>query len=238
MTHIADPLGSAIIDFLSGNVSTNIIVESNLTEEEEIPTPYLFRTKEDLPEKEIFALSKVHGRILDVGAGSGVHSIILQQAGQNVVAIDISQKCCDAMKQQGIKEVVCKDFFEYQDAEKFNTILLLMNGFGIAGTLNNLENLLLQCKLLLKPGGVIIGESADILYLFEEEDGSCNIDLNSNYYGEMSYRMKYKNEVGNWFPWLYISADLLIDEANKLGFERIDIKHGDEDDFIICLRLK
>jgi len=238
MTHIADPLGSAILDFLSDKNSTNILVESNLTEDEEIPIPYLFRTKEELPEKEVFALSKAHGRILDVGAGSGAHSLVLQQAEHNVVAIDISKKCCEAMKLQGIKQVVCKDFFEYQDDEKFDTILLLMNGFGIAGTLDNLEKLLLQCKSLLKPKGIIIGESADILYLFEDEDGSCSIDLNSNYYGEINYRMSYKNEVGNWFPWLYISADLLVDTADKIGFEEIEINIGTEDDFIICLQLK
>lgn len=238
MTQTTDPIGSAILDFLLDKSATNILVESNLTEDEEIPVPYLFRTQEELPEKEKIALSKVRGRILDVGAGSGAHSLILQQANQNVVAIDISIKCCEAMKLQGIKHVVCEDFFNYQDSEKFDTILLLMNGFGIAGTLDNLENLLKQCKSLLKPGGIIIGESADILYLFEEEDGSCSIDINSNYYGEMSYRMNYKNEVGNWFPWLYVSADLLIDASNKIGFEQIEINHGTEDDYIICLQLK
>lgn len=238
MTHTADPIGSAILDYLSTKNATTILVESNLTEDEEIPVPYLFRTKDELPEKEAFALSKAYGRILDVGAGSGAHSLILQKTQKNVVALDISGKCCEAMKQQGVQHTVCDDFFNYQDVEKFDTILLLMNGFGIAGTLDNLERLLVQCKSLLKPGGMIIGESADILYLFEEEDGSCSIDLNSNYYGEMIYRMSYKNEVGNWFPWLYISADLLIDAANKAGFELIEIKHGTEDDFVICLQSK
>jgi 2-polyprenyl-3-methyl-5-hydroxy-6-metoxy-1,4-benzoquinol methylase len=238
MTHTADPIGSAILDFLSNKNPTNILVESNLTEDEEIPVPYLFRSQEELPEKETFALSKTQGRILDVGAGSGAHSLILQKEQKNVVAIDISEKCCEAMKLQGVNHVVCNDFFNYQDSEKFDTILLLMNGFGIAGTLDNLERLLEQCKSLLKPGGIIIGESADILYLFEEEDGSCSIDLNSDYYGEMTYRMSYKNEVGDWFPWLYISADLLIDVADKVGFELVEIKHGTEDDFVICLQLK
>ncbi|WP_018342956.1 class I SAM-dependent methyltransferase [Cytophaga aurantiaca] len=238
MTPIADPIGSAILDFLSTKNQNAILVESDQTEDEEIPVPYLFRNKEELPEKEVFALSKAHGRILDVGAGSGAHSLILQSAQQNVVALDVSEKCCEAMKLQGITQIVCADFFTFQDTEKFDTILLLMNGFGIAGTLDNLEPLLQQCKSLLKPGGIIIGESADILYLFEEEDGSCSIDLNGNYYGEMNYRMSYQNEVGNWFPWLYISADLLIDIADKAGFQMSEIKHGTEDDFIIFLQLK
>jgi len=238
MTSTVDPLGSAIKDFLSHTNNPSIEVESNLTENEEIPVPYLFRTKEQMPAKEIFALSKAQGRILDVGAGSGAHALALQQEGKDVVALDISVKCCEAMKEQGISNVICQDFFEFDDKEKFDTILLLMNGFGIAGTLDNLEPFIEKCKSLLKPEGIIIGESADILYLFEEEDGSVNIDLNGNYHGEMQYRMIYKNEVGNWFPWLYVSADLITDIAENIGFQMIDFYEGNEDDFVICLKLQ
>jgi SAM-dependent methyltransferase len=236
MTSIQDPIGSAIIEYLSTKNDSYIKVESNLTEEDEIPLAYLFRTKDQLPQKEVRALSKVQGRTLDVGAGAGAHSLILQQENKNVVALDISEKCCDAMKLQGIINVICADFFNFKDAEKFDTILLLMNGFGIAGTLENLPNLLEHCKSLLKPGGIIIGESADILYLFEEDDGSCSIDLNSNYYGEMRYRMSHNNVVGEWFDWLYVSSDLVSDCAETLGFKVLDVEQGENDDFIIYLK--
>jgi SAM-dependent methyltransferase len=238
MTSNVDPLGSAIKDFLSHTSNSSIEVESNLTEHEEIPVHYLFRKKEQMPEKEIFALSKTQGRILDVGAGSGAHALVLQQEGKDVVALDISVKCCEAMREQGVSNIACEDFFTFDDKEKFDTILLLMNGFGIAGSLDNLESFIQKCKSLLKPGGIIIGESADILYLFEEEDGSVNIDLNGSYHGDMQYRMTYKNEVGNWFPWLYVSADLITDISEKIGFQMIDFYEGDEDDFVICLKLQ
>lgn len=238
MQVVTDPLGSAILDFLTHKTETSIQVESNLTENEEIPVSYLFRNGSELPEKERFALDLAHGRILDVGAGSGAHSLLLTKAGKEVVSLDISKKCCDGMALQGINNPICCDFFEFQDDQKFDTILFLMNGFGIAGTLENLEKIFERCKSLLKPGGIIIGESADILYLFEEEDGSCSIDINSTYYGEMSYRMTYKSIVGDWFPWLYVSSDLLMDCASKSNFELKEIKHGEEDDFMVCLQLK
>ena len=235
MSNAQDPIGSAILEYLSTKNESSIIVESNLTEDDEIPVPYLFRTKKQLPPKEIHAISKVQGRILDVGAGAGSHSLILQAENKNVVSLDISEKCCEAMKLQGIKNVICADFFEFKDEEQFDTILLLMNGFGIAGTLENLPRLLEQCKSLLKPGGIIIGESADILYLFEEEDGSYNIDLNGNYYGEMQYRMSYNNITGEWFDWLYVSSDLISDCAETVGLKVLEVEKGENDDFIIYI---
>ncbi len=233
---MADPLGTAVSDYLSHTHSSFIEVESNLFENEEIPVEYLFRSFEWMPVKEQRALSLAQGRILDVGAGSGIHTLALQQLNKDVVALDLSEKCCDAMKKRGVMQVVHHDFFTYTDTEKFDTILLLMNGFGIAGTLDHLDEFLKQCKSLLKPGGMIIGESADILYMFEEEDGSVNIDLNGSYYGEMQYRMSYKDQTGDWFPWLYISSDLLSDYAEKAGLQVTDLIEGTDSDYIICLK--
>lgn len=232
----ADPIGSAILDYLNQKNDHKIVVESNLTEPDEIPVSYLFRSKNEMPEKEHFALSKAEGRILDVGAGSGAHARVLQEQSRLVVALDNSEKCCIAMKQQGIKHVICEDFFEYEDAEKFDTIFLFMNGFGIAGTIDNLESFLLKCKSLLKPNGKIVGESADIIYLFEEEDGSVNININGKYHGEILYQMSYKNDKSGWFPWLYISIDLLTDIAEKVGFKQIDFFEGEDSDYVICLQ--
>lgn len=233
-----DPLGTAIQDFLlNKNIASIIEVESNLTENEEIPVHYLFRTLEQMPSKERHALSIAQGRILDVGAGSGAHSLALQGLNKEVVALDISEKCCKAMIQQGVSSVHHHDFFTYSPEEKFDTLLLLMNGFGIAGNLNTLELFLKKCKSLLNPGGLIIGESADIIYLFEEEDGSVNIDLNGNYYGEMEYRMRYKDKQSDWFPWLYISSDILSDVAEKNGFITKELFVGEDSDYIICLQV-
>ncbi len=236
MSSNADPIGSAIIDYLNQTNDSIITVESNLTEPDEIPVPYLFRSKDEMPEKELFALSKAEGRILDVGAGAGAHARVLQSENKLVVALDNSIKCCEAMTQQGIKQVVCEDFFTYTDNEKFDTLFLFMNGFGIAGTIDNLEPFLIKCKSLLKPNGKIIGESADIIYLFEEEDGSVNININGKYHGEMYYQMSYKNEQSGWFPWLYVSADILTDIAEKVGLKQVDFYAGMDSDYVICLQ--
>lgn len=231
-----DPLGLAITEYLQKGHTSDIQVESTITENEFISVSYLFRTLDQMPEKERYALSLAQGRILDVGAGSGAHALALQEQDKNVTALDWSALCCKAMDLQGVHNVIQADFFEYEHSGKYDTLLFLMNGFGIAGTLEKLETFFLKCRSLLKPGGLLIGESVDILYMFMEEDGSCNIDLNGDYYGELQYRMSYNQHAGSWFPWLYVSRDLILDVATHVGFSLIEITDGTDDDYMICLK--
>lgn len=239
MSNTSDPFGNAVLDFLEGKHDPEIQVSSNLSDEETIPVPYLFRRWEEMPEKEKFALSLTKGKILDVGAGAGAHSLALQQQGKEVTALDQSEKCCQAMKAQGIKNVIQGNFLETPETTTFDTLLFMMNGFGIAGTLNGLDVFLQKCKALLKPGGRLIGESADIIYMFEdeEEEGAYLIDLNAEYYGEVQYEMHYKNSTSPPFPWLYVSMELLTEAAEKAGFTLLDFFEGDESDYMICFTL-
>ncbi len=239
MSSSFDPFGTALQDYLEGDQTNQIEVESNLTEKEIIPVPYLFRKWEEMPEKEQFALSIVQGKILDVGAGAGTHALALQNQKKEVVALDWSAKCCEVMQKRGVNSVLKGDFFKLDEHEKYDTLLFMMNGFGIAGTLENLDTFFLKCKNLLKPGGRVIGESVDILYMFEdeEEEGAYSIDLNGNYYGELNYRMEYKGQKGEWFPWLYVSSDHVLEAAEKNGFKMIDFFEGEDSDYMICLEL-
>ena len=231
---MTDPFGTAVLDFLDGNPALEIGVSSSFDEDETISVPYLFRTWEEMPEKEKFALSLCKGKILDAGAGAGAHSLTLQQQAKNVTALDRSEKCCEAMRRRGVQKVICKDFFQLDETEKFDSLLFLMNGFGITGTLENLEQFFLKCKALLKPGGRLIGESTDILYMFEDEEGAYRIDLNTAYYGEVQYRMSYKEEQTEEFPWLYVSMDLLTEAAEKVGFTVLDF-FEEGDSYVVCL---
>jgi SAM-dependent methyltransferase len=234
-----DPMGRAILDHVQGDVeATEVWVNSNLTENETIPLELLFRNWDQMPEKEKFALSLSRGRILDVGAGSGGHALALQEMKRDVTALDQSANSCKAMAKRGVLKIVQADFYEYQSEEKYDTLLLMMNGFGIAGTMKNLRPFLLHCQSLLKPGGLLIGESSDILYMYEDEDGSIALDLNGDYYGEVNYQMRYKNHTSEWFPWLYISSDLLTEAAEEVGFTEIDYFEGESDDYMICFRNK
>ena len=82
-----------------------------------------------------------------------------------------------------------------------------------------------------------MGESTDILYMFEEEDGSVELDLNGDYYGEMEYKMTYNDIEGQWFSWLYVASDLVIEVAEKVGFKVIDFYEGEESDYMLAFEM-
>lgn len=231
-----DPIGTALSDYLKEKQETEIIVESNLTEDDVIPVPYLFRSEAEMPELELLALDECRGKILDVGAGSGCHALILQKRKKEVTALDISEGAIQVMQQQGVKQVLHKNIYDLTDG-KYDTLLLLMNGIGIAGTLFGLDRFLTHAKSILKPGGQILLESADILYMFEDEDGSVLLDLNAGYYGEVKYNMKYKTHESGWFNWLFIDAAILQDYATKHDYEFEVLYEGENGNYLARLIL-
>ena len=131
-------MGKAIADFYKGRRDGKLRVLSPMFEEDEIPVTTLFRGFRDMPKLEQKALKMAKGRILDVGAGSGCHALWLQDKGMDVTAIDISPYSIETMKERGLANVLEQDFFTLK--EKYDTILMLMNGIGIVGTLNRLPD--------------------------------------------------------------------------------------------------
>ncbi|QHL86133.1 methyltransferase domain-containing protein [Nibribacter ruber] len=236
-THTADPLGSAISDYWQGNHTVEVQVFTDQADEDVLPVSYLFRTLAEMPEREQLALSLCQGKVLDVGAGAGSHALALQEKGLTVTALEISAKACATMQARGVDKVVCADFFK-ATPQPHNTLLLLMNGIGLAGTLDNLPLFLETCKKWLAPGGHLLLESSDILYLYEEEDGSVLVDLNGDYYGELTYVMQYKKEQTAPFPWLFIDFGLLQEFAEKAGFNAELIREEEDHHYLARLSLQ
>jgi 2-polyprenyl-3-methyl-5-hydroxy-6-metoxy-1,4-benzoquinol methylase len=174
-----DPIGRAVLDHVSGKPTEDIHVKTDIAEDEILSPVYFFRTFSDMPLQEQEALKRCNGKVLDVGAGAGAHSIWLQEEGYDVDSIDISPLSCKTMIKRGVKNVIQTDVLSLQ-GKKYDTILLLMNGIGVAQTLSGLENLLTHLKSLLNPGGQILADSSDLIYLFADEDGSALVDINSD----------------------------------------------------------
>ncbi|MEY3438501.1 MAG: hypothetical protein RL265_1086 [Bacteroidota bacterium] len=213
-----DPIGAAIAEYAATKKPNDIIVGSDICEDDIIPIEVLFRKFDNMPELEQIALERVKGKVLDVGAGAGVHSFELQDRGLQVFPIETSQGAVTYMKSAGLESARKIDFFELKN-EQYDTILMMMNGIGIAGTLANLEKTLKHTKTLLASGGKILCDSSDIKYLYEDEDGALWVDLNSEYYGNFRFQMKYKREKGPWFDWLYVDFDNLFSAAKNVGLK-------------------
>ena len=225
-TEFGDPIGKAILEYVKTNKPEDIIVSSEICEDDIIPIEVLFRTLEEMPDLEVCAINKAKGKVLDVGAGAGVHALEMKKKGCEVLAIVISKGATEHLKNIGLN-VQNINFFDLKD-QQFDTITMLMNGIGIAGSLSNLENTLTHAKSLLAPGGKIICDSCDIRYLYEDEDGALWVNLNTEYYGNFRFQMSYKKEIGSWFDWLYVDFDSLFKAAANVGLKATRIYEQDD----------
>ncbi|MES2799146.1 MAG: class I SAM-dependent methyltransferase [Bacteroidota bacterium] len=221
-----DPMGAAILDYAKSKKPADIIVCADLCEDDIIPVEVLFRTYDEMPELEKMALDECGNSVLDVGAGAGVHAKVLMGREHQVTAIDISKGVNDYLATQGI-ECTRTAFLDFK-GQKFDTVLMLMNGIGIAGKLADLETYLLHAKSLLNEGGNIIFDSSDVKFLYEDEDGSYWMDLNAAYYGNFRFQMHYKKEKSEWFDWLYVDFDSMYKIAKKVGLKAKRIYENDD----------
>jgi SAM-dependent methyltransferase len=225
-----DLLGQALLDYQHGQHSAALTVQCSAADDEPLPAAYFFRTLLAMPELERQALDECRGRVLDLGAGAGCHTLELQSRGfTDVLALDQSAGAVQVMQARSVQQLTQRSVFAPRAAEElpYDTILMLMNGLGLAGTLEGLDKFLAHARTLLAPDGQILATSSDISYLYEDEDGALVIDLNGPYYGEVDYTFQYKGQTGEPFPWLFIDAALLEDAARQAGYE-VDFIDNDE----------
>lgn len=225
-----DIFGTAIKAFYKENDPTDIIVHSPDFDDDIIPIDYLFRAFEDMPGVEKKALDLCRGKVLDVGCGAGSHALFLQnERNLDIKAIDTSPGAIEIAEIRGVKETVCQNFYEIEN-EKFDTILMLMNGSGIIGKLKNLNLFFEHSRTLLNEGGQILMDSSDLIYLFEDEKPDLE-----KYYGELEYKLSYKNAESDYFDWLYIDARLLEEKATEHNFRCKIIQKGEHFDYLAIL---
>lgn len=219
-----DPLGTMMLDYLAGKRDAEVEVESTTLEMTTMRGEVMFREHRDMDAIERLALARCRGRVLDVGGGSGCHSLWLQQQGFTVDTLDISPGCLEVMRRRGVANPLAGSFFHYR-ADGYATILMLMNGIGICGSLDGLTTLLHQARVLLEPGGQLLTDSTDLAPLCR---GALRRWHGGGYHGETEFVMRYGNIVSAPFPWLYIDFFTMQAIAEHCGFscERL-IAHDD-----------
>lgn len=237
LSEAKDPMGAAIAEYQKTGKAGRLRVLSTMFDEDEIPVKHLFRTFDQMPEAEQMALSLAKGDVLDVGAGAGCHALYLQEKGFNVTAIDISPLSCEAMKEQGLNDVQCINLFDRRLTGPFDTILLLMNGTGIIGKLKNMPEFFTRMRELLTPDGQILVDSSDLKYLYENEDGTYDIDPLGPYYGEVDYQMAYRKIKGDNFDWLYVDPETLKLLAKANGMKCETVLEGEHFDYLAKITL-
>ena len=233
-----DLFGKAILDYQTNNSPEDLITETSISEADEMPVSYLFRTYNEMPELEQKAIQLAKGSVLDVGCGAGSHTLALQNERKlEVTAIDISENAVKACQLRGIENVKVANILDLDVENKFDTILLLMNGTGIFGTLNETEKYLQKLKLLLNEGGQILIDSSDLIYMFDQdEDGAYSIPADG-YYGELTFTVQYKGETEDTFPWLYLDYNTLQNAAIANGLKCELLLEGEHFDYLAKLSI-
>ena len=230
-----DLFGKAILDFQTNNNPKDLITETSISEADEMSVAYLFRSFSEMPKMEQHALELSKRKILDVGCGAGSHSLYLQnEKNLDVTSIDISPNAIKACELRGLKKAKVQDIMTFD--EKFDTILLLMNGAGMCGRLKNISKFLQKLKSLLNPNGQILLDSSDIIYMFDEdEDGGKWIPSDHEYYGEVVFNISYKGENEAPFDWMYIDYNTLQNAALANGLHCEMLLEGEHFDYLARL---
>ncbi|KAB1153772.1 class I SAM-dependent methyltransferase [Flavobacterium luteum] len=231
-----DLFGKAILDYQTNNSPEDLITETSISEEDEMSVAYLFRDFEAMPKLEQKALKLAKGNILDVGCGAGSHSLYLQnECNFDVTAIDISENAIKACSLRGLKKTRVQDIMTLEN-EKYDTILLLMNGAGMCGKLKNVSKFLLKLKSLLNENGQILLDSSDIIYMFDEdEDGGKWIPSQHSYYGEVVFNISYKGQKEDTFDWMYIDYNTLQNAASANSLNCELVLEGEHYDYLARL---
>lgn len=217
---MTDILGKALYDYVNGDTEATLLVHTSYGEIETMPASVFFRDFSQMPDLEKYILSLCKGKVLDAGAGAGSHSLQLQENGFEVTALDISPAAVSIIKQRGVRQAICGDIFTYT-GEQFDTILLIMNGIGIAQTIERLRKLLCHIQNLLNSGGQVLLDSCDVSYLEKA-------NIYTHYIGEVTYQFEYKGQKSEPFEWLYLDIPTLQDITSDEGWHcQIIYEEGD-----------
>lgn len=233
---MSDAYGKALSAYFNGDKKTRIKVESSVVETEYWNIKEFFHTWEQMSEIEHRALKLCKGRTLDVGAGSGSHTLWLQDNGVDVDAIDVSAGAVDVMRQRGVRNAQIRNFYDIA-GEKYDTLLMLMNGAGIAKTMKNLPSFLNHCKSILSDGGQIVMDSSDLIYLYTDEDGNVDPGIDDEpYYGEIDYFISYRGEKDDSFEWLFVDFNRLNAVCQMCGLKAEKVYENEHYQYLVVIR--
>jgi SAM-dependent methyltransferase len=213
------------------------MVHTDIWQDEPTPIEEFYRPDDQpLPELEKTALGLSRGRVLDFGAGAGRHALELQSRGLQVTAIDVAPEAVDVIRRRGVIDARCGDFAAVA-GERYDTILLLMHGIGLVGTLEGLAQFFDQVKNHLEDNGRIIFDSADLGLVIPEqfEEGLDEWRAGGLYPGEVEYRLTYGALEGEPYPWLFIDPVTLTDRARAAGLRAEVVARGARGSFLARL---
>jgi SAM-dependent methyltransferase len=213
------PHGAAMRAFHQGERDATIVVYDDY-ERDEVPIAYFFREPAEFPPDERLALDLCRGRVLDVGAGSGCHTLALQARGLQVTAIEALPELVEILRDRGVRDARLTTWADLV-ARPYDTVLVLMNGLGLAETLSGLPRFLRKMRRLVRPDGQLIADSTDVRVRMDPEARRSGSLMRSDgrYIGELHFQLEFGGRKGTPFAQLYVDPETLGRHADETGWK-------------------
>jgi SAM-dependent methyltransferase len=210
------PLAHALRAYQDGRNDARLVIRTDLGTREEWPVSLFFRTADEFPPLEREALRHCGRRVIEVGAGAGPHALALQREGHEVLAVESLPEIAGLLAERGVEKVTIRPLDDIA-ARTADTVLMLMNGLGLAGTLEGLQHMLKSAARLLAPEGRIVADSTDPRHFLEIDEGEPAFGQDGRYGGEVQFQIEFDGAKGAPFPFLYVDAATLANHASKAG---------------------
>jgi len=222
-----EPLDAALAAYRAGDRGASLVMDTDVGGAEDVPASLFFRTPAEMGPVESAALARARGSVLDLGAGAGAHALPLQGRGLRVTAAELLPEGRTVMVEAGLADVRAGGLDTVRAGERFDTVLVLMNGLGLAGTLAGLPAFLEGLADVLAPGGQILADSTDPREWEDQEDG--------RYPGEVHMQLRFAGRAGPPFPFLFVDADVVHTAAATVGLSAEVVAREDGGRFLVRL---
>lgn len=214
------PHGMALLSYFRGNSETRLLTRRDDGFEAPLPVSVFFRSPAEFWPIEVMALERCEGHVLDIGAGSGLHSLWLESEGRRVTALDISPEAAEIMIERGLRDVRCADILAFEGGP-FDTLLMLGHGIGIVGDLASLGGFLAHARRLIRADGQLLADSLNVQRTDDEKHLSYhegNRDA-GRYVGETRVQFEFDGHVGPYCGWVHVDPLTLAEQAAAAGWE-------------------
>jgi SAM-dependent methyltransferase len=192
-----------------------------------------FSEFEEWPELERRTMEYVEGRVLDVGCGAGRHACYLREQGHDVTGIDLSPGAVEVARDRGVEDVRRVDVADVTDEfdpETFDSVVMLGNNFGLAGTAERAPGILDALATVATDDATLVAQSRDPTATDDEHHRTYH-EFNrerGRLPGALRMRVRYGRLATPWYDYLMAAPDTMADLVSETPWELAETVEPDE----------